>query len=123
MKKAITLAALALALVGNAQAGTSLRWHVAPGWTLTSALRSTVTQLDNAGPVTGASCQATDGNASAGRAHIVCVGNYNYDGTTYRFKAVGTPVSTTRFRVSMTIYGEGTTSGAKRHTNPAWVIR
>jgi hypothetical protein len=105
----------AVGLTATAGASTPPRFKLKPGWTKARALAYTETKANRTAGFSGADCWLSDGNGRIGWRHGNCVGNYSYAGTTYRFKAVYTPVSCTKERVVITVPG---TAAQHKITSP-----
>jgi hypothetical protein len=93
-----------LVLVGIAAAAGLPRFYSAQP---KAAIAKYERQLDRTGPFTDANCFLFSGNRSSGWRHVGCVGNYNYAGTTYRFRLVATPRSCSRVTAVVRIIGVG----------------
>jgi hypothetical protein len=105
MVKLAFTAVAALAFAGTAVGSGEPRFKLKPGYTSASALAKVKRTVNRTAGFSGADCWLSDGSARRGWRHGNCVGNYNYVGTTYRFRVTYTPVSCTKERVVIVIPG------------------
>jgi hypothetical protein len=106
MKRLVpVLAAVALFATSLAGAASLPRYKLKPGMTLKETLRKIDRALNRASGFSDADCWLYDGSVPRGWRHAACVGNYNYAGTSYRFKLTRTPISCSRERIVLVIPG------------------
>jgi hypothetical protein len=105
MTKFLLTALTALAISGTALGSGVPRFKLKPGYTPASALAKVERAANRTTGFSGTDCWLSDGNRRIGWRHGNCVGNYNYMGTTYRFRITYTPVSCTRERVAIVVPG------------------
>jgi hypothetical protein len=105
MLKGALTALAALALSGTALGSGEPWFKLKPGYTPASAIAKVERTANRTTGFSGTDCWLSDGNRRIGWRHGNCVGNYNYAGTTYRFRVTYTPVSCTRERVVIVIPG------------------
>lgn len=112
MRKGLLALGLALLLAAPATGASSpARYKLRPGVTLKQALASMKRIAGRAPGFSGIECWMWDGNARRGWRHGSCTGNYNYAGTTYRFKGTWTPISCAKLRYTIVIPGVPTQRG------------
>jgi hypothetical protein len=57
-----------------------------------AALAFTERSNDRRPGISGTRCRGFEGSDKSGYRHLSCVGNYEHNGTTYRFEIVATPI-------------------------------
>lgn len=101
----VRTALAALVLATTAAAASPPRFKLKPRWSKVGALANAERRVNRAVGFSAADCWMSDGDARVGWRHGNCIGKYTYGATTYRFRAVYTPVSCTRERAVITVPG------------------
>lgn len=96
--------ASALVLAATATASTT-RLYLKPGRTLAQAERFYETKIDRTSGFSHSDCFPNGGVKDRGWASLSCVGDYNYQGTTYRFKITYMPLSCTNVKKVLVVSG------------------
>jgi hypothetical protein len=123
LRRILIAACVAAVAAAPAAASGALRLRLKPGRSLSGALHNMEQSINRRAGFSGVDCWMWDGNARIGWRHGSCVGSYNHDGYTYRFKLTATPVSCTKIRYLIVVPAQGSQVEYKPHNRSSeWLL-